>query len=406
MRPLRILVLAPHPYYIDRGSPIDVDLLVRVLSNRGDVVDLVVYPDGETRQYPGVNVHRAECPAWVGMPGPGFSWRKLVADYYLFRKAREIVTRGNYDLIHAGEETVFMALWFRRKHGLPYVYDMDSSLAQQLVESKPWLWPFKRLFAWCERHAIRRATAVAPVCNALADLARDAGARHVKTLHDISQLSAGDFVSRGAVRTVLGLHGKILMYVGNLEPYQGIDLLLEAFSRVRAKDSSIDLVIAGGSPRRVRQYQKKAHDLGISSKTHFIGAWPAARLGELLAEADILAAPRIRGINTPMKVFPYLHSGRPVVVTALRTHTQILDGSICELGSPDPEGFAEAILRLAHDPERAARIGAAAREFVERNHTFPAHQNRVQELYGVVRQALSLHVLFEFFSTISEYSLL
>jgi glycosyltransferase involved in cell wall biosynthesis len=196
------------------------------------------------------------------------------------------------------------------------------------------------------------------------------------------------------------------MYVGNLEPYQGIDLLLEAFSRVRAKDSSIDLVIAGGSPRRVRQYQKKAHDLGISSKTHFIGAWPAARLGELLAEADILAAPRIRGINTPMKVFPYLHSGRPVVVTALRTHTQILDGSICELGSPDPEGFAEAILRLTHDSERAARIGAAAREFVERNHTFPAHQNRVQELYGVVRQALSLHVLFEFFSTISEYSLL
>ena len=105
------------------------------------------------------------------------------------------------------------------------------------------------------------------------------------------------------------------------------------------------------------------------------------QIGELLAEADILAAPRIRGSNTPMKIFPYLHSGRPVLVTAVPSHTQALDSSVCELAAPDPNAFGGAIVRLARDPELRRRLGAAGRAFIERNHVFEAHVNRVRALY-------------------------
>ena len=88
---MRILLLAPHPFYIDRGSPIDVDILVRALSRRGHTVDLVVYGEGEDRQYPGVTIHRAATPAWLGRTRPGFSLKKLLVDLWFFAKARELV---------------------------------------------------------------------------------------------------------------------------------------------------------------------------------------------------------------------------------------------------------------------------------------------------------------------------
>ena len=89
-----------------------------------------------------------------------------------------------------------------------------------------------------------------------------------------------------------------------------------------------------------------------------------------------------------MKVFPYMHSGRAVLVTALPTHTQILNDSVCELAPADPKAFADAIVRLARDEERRQKLGAAGRHFVQTHHIFPAHQRRVDELYSYVEAEL------------------
>lgn len=386
---MRILLLAPHPFYVDRGTPIDVDILLRALSARGQTVDVVTYGEGEDRVYPGVTLYRASIPAWLGAIGPGFSLKKLIADCWLFAKARQLIATHEYDVIHANEEAVFLAMWFKFWNGLHYVYDMDSSIAQQLVEKRTFLKPAAFFFNWCEAKAIHSSLAAAPVCNALAELARKRGARHVTTLHDISQLTGADFVPVRSLREELALGGIVVMYVGNLEMYQGIDLLLEAFAHV-TPHIDCDLVLAGGTQESIRKYREKSRRLRIDRQTHFIGPWPASRLGELLSQADILAAPRIRGINTPMKVFPYMHSGRAVLVTALPTHTQILNDSVCELAPPDPEGFADAIIRLARDDERRQKLGAAGRHFVQTHHTFPAHQQRVDELYSYVEAELNL----------------
>ena len=384
---MRILLLAPHPFYVDRGTPIDVDILLRALSARGETVDVVTYGEGEDRAYPGVTLYRAPTPSWLGNIGPGFSLKKLIADCWLFAKARRLVAKHKYDVIHANEEAVFLAMWFKFWNGLNYVYDMDSSIAQQLVEKKTFLKPAAFFFDWCEAKAIRSSLATAPVCNALADLARERGARYIMTLHDISQLTPADSVTARNLREELGLGGIVVMYVGNLEMYQGIDLLLEAFAHV-TPHIGCDLVVAGGTEESIRKYQEKSRRLGIDRQTHFIGAWPANRLAELLSQADILAAPRIRGINTPMKVFPYMHSGRAVLVTALPTHTQILNDSVCELAPADPKAFADAIVRLARDEERRQKLGAAGRHFVQTHHIFPAHQRRVDELYSYVEAEL------------------
>lgn len=382
--PLRILVLAPHDFYIDRGTPMDVDILVRALSARGYTMDLVTYRAGEDRDYPGLTIHRAATPAWMRPKGPGFSIRKLLSNVGLFLAARRLVKRHEYDVVHAGEEAVFLAIWFGWWKRLPYVYDMDSSVAQQMVEKMPWLKPLAPVFNWFERRAIRGALAVAPVCGALADLARDRGAAHVVTLHDISQLRPRDGHGSGWLKEGLDIDGPVVMYVGNFQPYQGVDLLLEAFATALERGCEAHLVVAGGSDDKIDEYEQRLESLGIGQRVHFIGHWPAARLGELLAEADVVTSPRTTGVNTPMKVFPYLHSGRALLATDLPTHTQILTSEVARLAPANAEGFGEAIIELIEDEELRDRLGRSGRAFVERDHVFDAHQRRVDTLYEYV----------------------
>jgi glycosyltransferase involved in cell wall biosynthesis len=386
---MRILVLAPHPFFQLRGTPIDVDILLRVLSTRpGVTIDLVVYGEGEEISYPNITVHRTPLNSVTRGVKPGFSLRKVANDLHMLRIARRLVRRHSYDVVHAGEEAVLIARLIKRWHRIPYIYDLDSSIAQQMVEQRPWMRPVAGVLNWFEAGAVRGALATAPVCNALADLCRRHGARHVVTLHDISQLSDPDRPPSGRLQQEAGTDRLILLYVGNLEPYQGVDLLLEAFSIAARRTDEVDLVVIGGREEDIRRYKARAEALSLHGRAHFLGQRPLSELDEYLADADILTAPRTKGINTPMKIFPYMHSGKALLVTDLPTHSQILTSDVCMLAAPEPQAFADAIVELASDRELRERLGRAGRAFVEAEHTFEAHARRVNALYDHVDRAI------------------
>ena len=183
---MRILVLAPHPFYIDRGTPIDVDILVRALCELGHEVHLATLHAGQDRDYEGLTIHRIEAPKGVGMPSPGFSGAKLKCDAKLYTLAKKLIREIKPDVIHAGEEAVFMARWFKARNKIPYVYDMDSSIAQQMIEQIGFLKPLSFFFHAFESIGVKGAVACAPVCHALAELAKKQGAKQFVTLHDIS----------------------------------------------------------------------------------------------------------------------------------------------------------------------------------------------------------------------------
>lgn len=70
---------------------------------------------------------------------------------------------------------------------------------------------------------------------------------------------------------------------------------------------------------------------------HFLGAQPVALLSAVyLAQADILVSPRSKGSNTPMKLYSYLASGKPILATNLWTHTQVLTAASAVLTEPRP----------------------------------------------------------------------
>ena len=387
---MKVLVLGPHPFFQNRGTPIDLLLVLRVLAERRSTsVDLLTYNEGEDVELSNLTIFRIPDFRFIRNVRPGFSFKKVICDVFLFFRAWSMVRCNRYDLIHAGEESVFIAMLLKLLYGIPYAYDLDSSIAQQLVEKKPVLRRLALLFDWLEGCAIAGSLVNLPVCNALADLCRNNRSNNTVTLYDISQLNDPHAPNTGELKSKLGIKGLLLLYCGNLEPYQGIDLLLESFSMASEKTDEVDLVVIGGVAEDIRHYQEKACRLRIDRKTHFLGPKPFDELDSFLAQSDILTAPRIRGINTPMKIFPYLHSGKPVLLTDLYTHNQLISRNEAYLAPANPRGFAQGILDLVQNAALRERLGKNGRQFVENNHVYLSHRKRLHGVYNWIEQQLN-----------------
>ena len=97
-----------------------------------------------------------------------------------------------------------------------------------------------------------------------------------------------------------------------------------------------------------------------------------------LLAADVLVSPRSRGTNTPLKIYQYLRSGRPIVATRLLTHTQVLSDDTAILTGATPREFAEGILAAFDDPTRSAAVGRRARELAETKYSYEAYLEKTR----------------------------
>ncbi|HSB53314.1 MAG TPA: glycosyltransferase, partial [Gemmatimonadales bacterium] len=231
---MKILVLAPHPFFQARGTPLAVRQVLEFLGERGHEVDLLTFHEGEDVGIPRCRIHRIPRLPGVRNVRPGFSAKKVACDAVMLVECLRMVRRVRYDLIHAVEESAFIAVAAHAIAGVPYVYDMDSSLADQMVERYPSLRFALPVMRYCEGIAVRRSLGVLTVCAALQDLAlKHDPAKSVGRVEDSTLLPTGPSDgSDGALPATVRRSGPIAMYVGNLERYQGIDLLLDSFHHV------------------------------------------------------------------------------------------------------------------------------------------------------------------------------
>jgi glycosyltransferase involved in cell wall biosynthesis len=380
--PLRILVLAPQPFFISRGTPIAVRAAVQALADLGHNVDVLTLSEGEDVAIPNVNVHRLRAIPFVRHVPVGLSWQKIVVDSVMLPTARRMLAGKRYDVIHGVEEGAIMAWVLSRSSGVPFVYDMDSHMSAQLREKSTLLAPLARVMDGFESRALRNSTGVLAVCPALAEIA---GAHqnpdHVALLPDMP-LFDGEAVTPS--EEILGLGGVRIVYVGNLEHYQGVELLLDGFEKMAADFPEARLVIVGGTTSHIEICSARVRGLIGAGQVHFLGPRPLEQLGSILVASDILASPRLHGVNTPMKIYSYLESGRAVLATRLRTHTQVLDDSVAHLVDPTPEDVARGLAELVGDPARREALGKAGRTYVRRRFGRERFEARLRDFYQSV----------------------
>lgn len=391
---MKILFLAPQPFFQERGTPIAVRLAVQVLASRGgDTIDLLTYHEGEAIDIPNVELHRISMPSWVSDIPPGISVKKVLCDLMFMFCTFRLVWRNrseHYDLVHAVEESVFIAALVRLFFGIPYIYDMDSSLVLQLTDKWRFLKVFTPVLSLFEKVAVKFSAAVVPMCDALEVVAKQYGASDTMILRDISllDLDGAGAVNLPALRdeAKIPADSSVVLYIGNLEFYQGIDLLIEAYSTIDCPDAHI--VIIGGSEGDIARYREKAASLGIASNVHLLGPRAVASLAHYLQQANILVSPRTKGNNTPMKIYSYLHSKVPILATDLPTHTQVLDSNVSVLAEPEPKQFGKALSKLVDNPTLQQTLAKNAFDLAEREYTFEVFSSRLNQLYDTLGEKI------------------
>lgn len=160
---------------------------------------------------------------------------------------------------------------------------------------------------------------------------------------------------------------KIILYSGHLYPWKGVDVLAQAANYL--SDDSL-VVFVGGVDTDVARFKKQ---YGDQQRIKIIGHVPPTKIPAYLHAADVLVAPNSaqndasRLYTSPLKLFEYMASGRPIIASNIPSLREILTPDMAELvESDDPEALARAIIAVLADPARSAQRVAQAYQHVQK----------------------------------------
>jgi glycosyltransferase involved in cell wall biosynthesis len=381
---MRILMIAPEPFFEPRGTPFSEYHRIRAMTTLGHQVDLVTYPFGRDVDIPGLRIFRSMRPPFITRVRIGPSFAKLPLDAFLALTALRRAIVGRYDAIHSHEEGGLIGIVLSAVLRIPHLYDMHSSLPQQLTNfafSGSTL--IRRVFLLIERLMIKRSKVVIVICPSLEETVREIepGAQVVliENAPGSAEEQAGPSQA-AAVREQFGLSAEtpLVLYTGTFEAYQGLDLLFRSMKLVAEARPDARLLLAGGKPDQVEKARAEARAAGIAAVTIFAGERPAAEIPAYLLACDALVSPRSRGTNTPLKIYQYLRSGKAIVATRLLTHTQVLSDDTAILTGVTPREFADGILAALTDRARAGVVGRNARQLAETKYSYEAYLERTK----------------------------
>ncbi|MBN1938225.1 MAG: glycosyltransferase [Candidatus Aminicenantes bacterium] len=376
-------MLAPEPFFQPRGTPISVYFRLKALTDMGHTVDLVTYPLGEDMPFPGLTITRVPNLLRVKKIKIGPSPAKLPLDALMTAWAFGKLVRRRYDLIFSHEEAGLFGLVLGKLFRTPHLYDMHSSLPQQLENFDfSHNTALKAAFTAIENFVLKGSRSVIVICRDLLDYVNGLGygdkAVFLENILDFNDFDPNPSTEEeiAAVRRTIAPGGeKIVLYAGNFEPYQGVPLLVEAFGRMKEKAV---LLIVGGSADDHVSVRKRAAELGFAERFVLVEKVPPQRVPIYIKAGDVLVSPRASGTNTPLKIYAYLKGGKPIVATNLWTNAQVLTEDIAILSPPEPGKFAAA-LDFALVSEEAQKRAAAGAELAAREYTYPRYREKITE---------------------------
>ena len=129
-------MLAPEPFFEPRGTPFSEYHRIKALGELGHHVDLVTYPIGRNVELPNLRIFRSLRPPFVRKVRIGPSFTKVVLDTLMVFTILRRALADRYDAIHSHEEMGLVGVWLAKWLGIPHLYDMHSSLPQQLSNFK------------------------------------------------------------------------------------------------------------------------------------------------------------------------------------------------------------------------------------------------------------------------------
>ncbi len=363
----RILMVAPTPFFADRGCHVRILGEAQALIDLGHEIKVCTYPLG--RDIPGIPTERTVPIPWYKKLSAGPSVHKFYIDLLLLERVLAVARRFRPDIIHAHlHEGIVLGKIASMLLRIPLVADLQGSLTAELLDHRfiPQSGWFVRGVQRIEgsinampRHLIVSSTRTARSTEQTFAVSAD----RISTIIDGVDLEVFSPRPRDpALRDRLGIRpdDQVITFIGVLTEYQGIDLLLEAIPAVVARFPRVRFLIMGYPEEG---YREKARALGVDAATCFTGRIPYAEAPEYLSLADLAVSPKVSTTEANLKLFTYMAMGLPSVVFDNEVNREIL-GELGIYASPsgDAGAYSAALIRALADPATTAELGQRSRQ--------------------------------------------
>jgi glycogen synthase len=347
----------------------------------------------------GVLHHRTRMPA-EGEPGarlartPGV--REAMEMIALGRRVLDVHRRSPLDVIHAHSPVLcgLPAHAAARRLGVPSVYEIRAFWEDAAADQGRGAEGSARYGAIraIETALCRRADAVIALCDGIRGDLIERGIPDDRIFVVPNGVDPARFTPRARDESFadrFGFRGKtVIAYIGKLFRFEGVERLLEALSRLTARDDRIrGLVIGYGE---AESDLKKCHErLGLGGRVVLAGKVAPDEIAACYALADILCYPRERGrlteLTTPLKPLEAMSMGKAVVVSDVGGLLELVRDVDTGLVFPagDTGALVHTLARLAEDAGLRARLGDRARAEVVRARSWTAIASRYRAAYEV-----------------------
>lgn len=389
-RSYRVALVAACPFPTLQGSQLLIRRLASGLRRRGHEVVVVTYAEGLEQALADLPVRRIPRIPGCRALGSGPRAAKVVLDAALLARLVGVIERERIEVVHAHNyEAALMGLAARRLTGVPVIYHSHNALAEELptyFRGRVARRLAAAVGAVVDREVPRRADHCIAICRELVGFLRARGVD--ETAIEViapggspEEFPACSLAEVAAIRTRFGFGERpVLLYTGNLDGYQNLELLLASIRIVRRTVGDALLVLATHATPRALPPLLRALPPGV----RLVTAGDFATVRDLLQVADVALCPRREWSGFPMKLLNYMAAGKAVVVSAGSAKAVRHGVNGCVVRDAGADAYASAILELLADPTERRRLGAAARRTVEDEYGWERVIDQVEATYGTV----------------------
>jgi glycosyltransferase involved in cell wall biosynthesis len=378
-------MIAPTPFFADRGCHVRILEEVRILNRLGHQVLVSTYHHG--RDIAGVETVRTPRIPWYQKLAPGPTVHKLYVDWLLVATSLRAAARFRPDVIHAHlHEGVFVGQFVRRQTRAPLVADFQGSLTGEVVDhARGGL--KKRLArvvfgpaeSWLTRAPDRILASSTRFAEELKSRFRVSSVTLLADGVDTERFRPG--LGTAALRLELGIPAgrSVVVFLGVLTPYQGVDHLLAAARLILERRRDTHFLIMGYP--NAETYRARAEELGIAGHVTIPGRVEYDRAPHYLGLGDIAVSGKLSTTEANGKLYNYIACGLPTVVFDSPVSREILG----DLGTYAVHGdaaslAAEILWLLEHPDERLAR-GQALRAKAVSDYSWERAGRQLESLY-------------------------
>ncbi|MCK5721665.1 MAG: glycosyltransferase, exosortase A system-associated [Gammaproteobacteria bacterium] len=320
----------------------------------------------------------------------------------LGRRIQEVAHREKPDIIHAHSPVLnaISALWAGRKLGIPVVYEIRAFWEDAAVDHGTYAegsWKYN-LTKSVETWVCRRSDQVAVLCNGLKNDLSKRGISSQKITPVFNGINPDDFrpcPPDEGLKKEWNLSGKkVIGFIGSFYRYEGLDLLINAFSRLTSsppglpasKLPSIVLLLVGGGEMqsKLKAQIKRLH---LESNVFMPGRIPHDRIAGVYAMIDILAYPRysmrLTELVTPLKPLEAMAMGKALVASDIGGHRELIRHNETGILFPpgDSKALADALKLLLNDNSLRKNMESKASIWVKKNHTWEKTTSVYENVY-------------------------